>query len=35
MGWGILTDGQEYGFYQRRVIDSKVEIEAVEQTTLQ
>jgi hypothetical protein len=35
VSWGILANGQEYEFYQRRVIDSKVEIEAVEQTTLQ
>jgi hypothetical protein len=33
--WGILTNGQEYEFYQRRVIGSKVEIEAVEQMTPQ
>ncbi len=35
VNWGILTNGEEYEFYQRRVIDSKVSVEAVEQTTLQ
>ena len=35
VNWGILTNGQEYEFYQRRVIDSKVEVEVVEQTTLE
>jgi hypothetical protein len=35
VNWGILTNGQEYEFYQRRVMGSKVETEAVEQTTLQ
>lgn len=35
VNWGILTNGEEYEFYQRRVIDSKVEVEAIEQTTLQ
>jgi hypothetical protein len=35
VNWGILTNGQEYEFYQRRVIDTNVKVEAVEQTTLQ
>jgi predicted type IV restriction endonuclease len=33
--WGILTNGKKYEFYQRRVTDEKVAVEAVEQTTLQ
>lgn len=32
---GILTNGEEYEFYQRRVIDSKVSVEPVKKTTLQ
>ena len=35
VNWGILTNGQEYEFYQRRVIDTNIKVEAVEQTTLQ
>jgi Mg2+ and Co2+ transporter CorA len=35
VNWGILTNGQEYEFYQRRVIDTNVKVDAVEQTTLQ
>jgi hypothetical protein len=35
VNWGILTNGQEYEFYQRRVINKNVKVEAVEQTTLQ
>lgn len=35
VNWGILSNGKEYEFYQRRVIDSKVVVEAVEKTTLQ
>lgn len=34
VNWGILTNGEEYEFYQRRVIDSKVTVEAVEKTEL-
>lgn len=34
VNWGILTNGEEYEFYQRRVIDSKVVVEAVEQVGL-
>lgn len=35
VNWGILTNGKEYEFYQRRVIESKVVVEAVERTGLQ
>ena len=35
VNWGVLTNGQEYEFYQRRVIEKNVKVEAVEQTTLQ
>lgn len=35
VNWGILTNGEEYEFYQRRVINSKVIVESVEKTTLQ
>jgi predicted type IV restriction endonuclease len=34
MNWGILTNGQEYEFYQRRVLSSKVSVDLIEQTTL-
>lgn len=35
VNWGILTNGEEYEFYQRRVIDSRIKVEAIERTTLQ
>jgi hypothetical protein len=35
VNWGILTNGEEYEFYQRWVIDSKVSVEPVERTALQ
>jgi hypothetical protein len=35
VNWGILTNGEEYEFYQRRVIDSTVKVELIEQTTLE
>lgn len=35
VNWGILSNGREYEFYQRRVIDSKVVVESIEKTTLQ
>lgn len=35
VNWGILTNGREYEFYQRRVIDSTVKVELIEQTTLE
>ncbi|ERG99487.1 MAG: hypothetical protein J07HQX50_00634 [Haloquadratum sp. J07HQX50] len=34
VNWGILTNGQEYEFYQRRVVNSQVSVEMIEQTTL-
>ena len=34
VNWGILTNGREYEFYQRRVVNSKVSVELIEQTTL-
>jgi predicted type IV restriction endonuclease len=34
VNWGILTNGQEYEFYQRRVVNSKVNVDLIEQTTL-
>jgi hypothetical protein len=34
VNWGILTNGQEYEFYQRRVLNSKVSVDLIEQTTL-
>jgi hypothetical protein len=34
VNWGILTNGQEYEFYQRRVPNSKVSVDLIEQTTL-
>lgn len=34
VNWGILTNGQEYEFYQRRVLNSKVTVDLIEQTTL-
>lgn len=33
--WGILTNGQKYEFYQRRIVDSSIRVDAVEQTELQ
>jgi hypothetical protein len=35
VNWGILSNGEKYEFYQRRVVDSKVSVESVEKTELQ
>ena len=35
VNWGILTNGEEYEFYQRRVVNSKVSVDMIEQTTLE
>ncbi|WP_225333010.1 type I restriction endonuclease [Halomicrobium urmianum] len=35
VNWGILTNGEEYEFYRRRVVDSKVTVNALSDATLQ
>jgi hypothetical protein len=35
VNWGILTNGEEYEFYRRRVVDSKVNVNALADTDLQ
>jgi len=35
VNWGVLTNGEEYEFYRRRVVDSKVNVNALADTKLQ
>jgi len=35
VNWGVLTNGEEYEFYRRRVVDSKVNVNALTDTKLQ
>lgn len=35
VNWGVLTNGEEYEFYRRRVIDTKVNVNALADTELQ
>lgn len=35
VNWGILTNGEEYEFYRRQVVDSKVDVNALADTELQ
>jgi hypothetical protein len=34
VNWGVLTNGEEYEFYRRRVVDSKVNVNALADTEL-
>jgi hypothetical protein len=35
VNWGVLTNGEEYEFYRRRVVDTKVKVNALADTKLQ
>lgn len=35
VNWGVLTNGEQYEFYRRRVVDSKVNVNALADTELQ